>query len=112
MEEVATMKSYLMSQASVLLASACAPSAMLPAAAPVAVLAAERAPAAWAPQTLTQAKSAQVLVPASAVVLVPASAVVLVPGSAVEGINGFTDIDTAKRHALGGNGVPPRGRPV
>ena len=90
------MTSYTMTRPSVLLTSACAPSAMSPATAPVALLAAERAPISRVHQAPSQAELALALVLASG----------------INGTNGFTDVDAAKRYTVGGSGVPPRGRPV
>ena len=93
------MKSYTMTRPSVLLTSACAPSAMSPADASVALLVAERAPISWAHQALTQAELALALVLAGGI-------------NGTNGSNGSTDVDAVKRYTFGGSGVPPRGRPV
>lgn len=80
------------------LTSACVPSALK--ARPVAVMAAERAPVARVHQVQIQAELAQELL--------------LVNGTTgTTSTNGFMGIDVStKRYADGGNGVPPRGRPV
>ncbi|MGX6602316.1 hypothetical protein ACWKSP_09315 [Micromonosporaceae bacterium Da 78-11] len=90
------MKSSTMTRPSVLLTSACAPSAMLSAAAPVALLATERAPISRVHQILTQAELAMALVLAGG----------------INGTTAFKGVDTAKRYTASGSGVPPRGRPV
>jgi len=100
------MELYTMTRPSMPLTLACAPSAWLPtsaavavaaSAAPVAVLAAERAPVSRVHQAQVQAELAQVLLP-------------------IDGINGTTGFKginvSAKRYTDGGSGVPPRGRPV
>ena len=98
LEEVALMEIYTIERPSMLLASACAPSASwLPAAAPAAVLAAERAPSSQVHQVRTQAELAQVLVGTD--------------GS--YGITGFVGSNgVSKPMTDGASGVPPRGRPV
>jgi hypothetical protein len=98
MEEVATMKLYIMKRPSLLLAAACAPSAsVLPSTAPLAVLAAERTPAPQVHQVRTQAELALALE--------------LTDGS--YGTTGFVGSNgIAKRMTDGASGVPPRGRPV
>ncbi len=93
------MEIYTMNRPSVLLTSACAPSAMWPATAPVALLAAERAPISRVHQAPIQAELNLALVLASGI-------------NGTKGTTGFTDVDAAKRYAVGGSGVPPRGRPV
>jgi len=96
------MEIYTMQRPSMLLAVACAPSvSWLPESAPVAILAAERAPASRVHQVQIQAELAPVLVG--------------IDGS--YGITGFVGsnvaTDSAKeRMTDGANGVPPRGRPV
>jgi hypothetical protein len=118
LEEVATMEIYTMTQRpSMPLTRACAPSAApvaewkaalltAPVAAPVAVLAAERAPVSRVHQVQVQAELAQALT---------------LPGinggsgskSSISSTTGFKGIDVSvKRYADGGSGVPPRGRPV
>jgi hypothetical protein len=78
-----------------------------PAARPVAVLAAERAPAWGAHQVQIQAVH-QVQVQAEL-----AQALMRVDGTNGNGTTGFGGIDVStKRYADGGSGVPPRGRPV
>ncbi|GIM92636.1 hypothetical protein Ato02nite_044290 [Paractinoplanes toevensis] len=129
MEEVAEMEIYTMTQPSLPLTRACAPSALLPTAAasvaamsappvapvalvaerawipaeivrPMAILAAERAPVSRVHQVQAQAELAQVLT--------------LTDG--INGTNGTTGFKgssvSMKRYADGGSGVPPRGRPV
>jgi hypothetical protein len=98
MEEVAPVKlNYTIERSSLLLAAACAPSAVLPVSAPVALLVAERAPAAQPHQVQIQAE------------------LVRTPGGvdASNGTTGFVGSNgIAKRMADGASGVPPRGRPV
>jgi hypothetical protein len=99
MEEVAPVKlNYTIERPSTLLPAACAPSASwLPESAPVAVLAAERAPASQAHQVQIQAELVRTLAD--------------VDGS--YGTTGFVGSNgIAKRMADGASGVPPRGRPV
>jgi hypothetical protein len=97
MEEVADMELYTMTRLSMPLTPACAPSALLPLSAPVAVLAAERAPVSLVHQVPVQAELAQAL---------PSI-------DEINGTTGFKGIDVStKRYADGGSGVPPRGRPV
>ena len=106
------MELYTMTRPSMPQTFACAPSAWLPmpaaaavavpaapisASAPVAVLAAERAPVSRVHQVRVQAELAQTLL--------------LIDG--INGTTGFNDINVSlKRYADGGSGVPPRGRPV
>ena len=121
------MKLYTMTRPAMPLSlAACAPSALTPADAalvvavptverallpvpavrPVAVLAAERAPA-WGAH--------QVQIHASRVQVQAELALALVLAGGVNGTNsttGFTGVDAAKRYTVGGSGVPPRGRPV
>jgi hypothetical protein len=117
MEEVALMESYTMTRPLMLPTAFCAPSVPQSAsAAPVAVLAAERAPA-WALATVTPAGLTAVeQAPISRVHQVQIQAELaelLVFPSAINGTTGFKGSDVAtKRYADGGNGVPPRGRPV
>ncbi|MET3428876.1 hypothetical protein BJ973_008088 [Actinoplanes tereljensis] len=124
------MEIYTMTQKSLPLTRACAPSALLPISAasvaamsaspvapvapaaerawvpaetvrPMAILAAERAPVSRVHQVQVQAELAQVL-------------------TLTDGINGSNGTTTGfkgsnvskKRYADGGSGVPPRGRPV
>jgi hypothetical protein len=100
-EEVATMESITIQRPSLLLA-ACAPSASwLSKSAPVAILAAERAPASQVHQVQIQAELAAALVGTD--------------GS--YGTTGFVGNDgmsgiANKRVTDGASGVPPRGRPV
>ena len=100
MEEVAPVKLYYtIERPSTLLAAACAPSASwLPESAPVALLAAERAPVSQAHQVQIQAELVRTLVD--------------VDGS--YGSTGFVGSnDTSKKRLTdGASGVPPRGRPV
>jgi hypothetical protein len=97
MEEVAPVKFYTIERPSMLLAAACAPSAMLPESAPVALLVAERAPASQAHQVQIQAELVRTLVD--------------VDGS--YGTTGFVGSNgISKRLTDGASGVPPRGRPV
>jgi hypothetical protein len=97
LEEVALMEIYTIERPSLLLSAVCAPSASwLPSAAPVAVLAAERAPSSQVHQVRTQAELAQVLVGTD--------------GS--YGTTGFVGSNDAKPMTDGASGVPPRGRPV
>ncbi len=100
MEEVAPMKlNYTIERPSTLLAAVCAPSASwLPESAPVALLAAERAPISQAHQVQIQAELVRTLAD--------------VDGS--NGTTGFVGSNgvVAKRMADGASGVPPRGRPV
>jgi hypothetical protein len=130
MEEVAEMEINMMTSLSMPLNRACAPTALLPIAAPsraavsaspvapvvpaaerawvpaetvrpMAILAAERAPVSRVHQVQVQAELAQAL-------------------TLADGINGTTGTTTGfkgskvttKRYADGGSGVPPRGRPV
>jgi hypothetical protein len=96
MEEVAPVKlNYTIERPSTLLSAVCAPSASwLPESAPVALLAAERAPASQAHQVQIQAELVRTLAD--------------VDGS--YGSTGFVGSNgSAKR---GASGVPPRGRPV
>ncbi|NMO50508.1 hypothetical protein HH310_04780 [Actinoplanes sp. TBRC 11911] len=80
------------------LTSACAPSALKDR--PVAVMAAERAPVSRVHQVQIQAELAQELLLVSA-------------RNGNTSTTGFKGIDVStKRYADGGNGVPPRGRPV
>ncbi|SNY06487.1 hypothetical protein [Paractinoplanes atraurantiacus] len=83
-----------MTRPSMPLTLACAPSALQPAA-PVAVLAAERAPVSLVHQVSARAE---------------------LGGAAVriEGTTGFkgSNVSISKRYTDGGSGVPPRGRPV
>jgi hypothetical protein len=99
--EVAPVKlNYTIERPSTLLA-ACAPSvSLLPESAPVAILAAERAPASQAHQVQIQAELVRVLVAAD--------------GSyGISGFVGSNGSDSAmKRRTSGTSGVPPRGRPV
>jgi hypothetical protein len=99
MEEVATMESYTMTRPSVLLTSACAPSAVWPVTASVALLAAERAPISRVHQAPIQAELALALMLAGEI-------------NGTNGTTGFKGVDAAKRYTFGGSGVPPRGRPV
>ena len=120
MEEVATMEIYTMTRPSMPLTLACAPSALTlaPAAAPVAVLAVERARV--SAEALRQvAVLAAERAPASRVHQVQVQAELAQALTFLDGINGttgntgFKDINvSAKRYADGGSGVPPRGRPV
>ena len=90
------MEIYTIERPSLLL-PACAPSASwLPSTAPVAVLAAKRAPSSQVHQVRTQAELAQVLVGTD--------------GS--YGSTGFVGSNVAKPMTDGASGVPPRGRPV
>jgi len=99
MEEVAPVKLYYtIERPSTLLAAACAPSAsLLPASAPVVVLAAEWAPVSQAHQVQIQAELVRTL-------------------ADVDGSNGTTGFvggnGISKRMTDGASGVPPRGRPV
>jgi hypothetical protein len=98
MEEVATMENNTVQRPSLLLAAACAPSALVPSAAPVVVLAAERAPVSQVHQAWPQAELGLSL-------------------SSVNGIYGTTGFVgsngiSVKRMTDGASGVPPRGRPV
>src|SRR3954452_24651646 len=99
MEEVARAKiNYTIKRPSTLLAAAWAPSAsLLPVSAPVAVLAAERAPVSQAHQVRIQAELVRTL-------------------ADVDGSNGTTGFvgsnGISKRMTDGASGVPPRGRPV
>jgi hypothetical protein len=95
------MEIYTMQRPSLLLAAVCAPSASwLPESAPVALLAAERAPISQAHQVQIQAELVRTL-------------------ADVDGSNGTTgfvgsngiSVDS-KRMTDGASGVPPRGRPV
>jgi hypothetical protein len=102
LEEVATMEIYTMQRPSLLLAAVCAPSASwLSESAPVAILAAERAPASQVHQVQIQAELA--------------AALVHTDGSygttGFVGSNGVSEI-ASKRMTDGASGVPPRGRPV
>jgi hypothetical protein len=92
------MEIYMIERPSMPLAAACAPSASwLPSTAPVAVLAAERAPASQVHQVRTQAELAQVLVGTD--------------GS--YGSTGFVGSNgLSVKRTDGASGVPPRGRPV
>jgi hypothetical protein len=99
MEEVAPVKlNYTIERPSTLLAAVCAPSASwLPESAPVAILAAERAPVSQAHQVQIQAELVRTL-------------------AGVGGSNGTTGFvgsnGVAKQMVDGASGVPPRGRPV
>ena len=99
MEEVAPVKlNYDAIERPSMLPAACAPSAVwLPESAPVAILAAERAPVSQAHQVQIQAELVRTLVD-------------------VDGSNGTTGFvgsnGVAKRMTAGASGVPPRGRPV
>ena len=89
---------YTIERPSTLLAAVCAPSASwLPESAPVALLAAERAPVSQAHQVQIQAELVRTLVH-------------------VDGSNGTTGFvgsnGISKRMTDGASGVPPRGRPV
>ena len=97
MEEVATMKLYTTQRPSRLLAASCAPSvSVLPVSAPVAILAAERAPVSQAHQVRNQAE------------LALAGRVY-----AINGTTGFVGANgTVKPMTDNASGVPPRGRPV
>jgi hypothetical protein len=102
MEEVATMEINTIQRPSLPLAAVCAPSvSWLPESAPVAILAAERAPASQVHQVQLQAELA--------------AALVRTDGSygttGFVGSNGSADIAN-KRMTDGASGVPPRGRPV
>ena len=94
------MELYTMTRPSMPLTLACAPSVLLPLSAPVAVMAAERAPVSRVHQAQVQAELAQALL--------------LIDGiNGTTGTTGFKGIDVStKRYADGGSGVPPRGRPV
>jgi hypothetical protein len=101
LEEVATMEIYTMQRPSLLLAAVCAPSASwLSESAPVAILAAERAPASQVHQVQIQAELA--------------AALVHTDGSygttGFVGSNGTAIVNKPKTD--GASGVPPRGRPV
>jgi hypothetical protein len=100
MEEVATMKlnHYASERPSTLLSAACAPSAAwLPESAPVAILAAERAPVSQAHQVQIQAELVRTVVGVDA----------------SYGTTGFVGSNgISKRMTDGASGVPPRGRPV
>ena len=110
------MEIYTMTTPSMSLPRACAPSALSPmapvavaaerawipaeAVRPVAVLAAERAPASRVHQAQVQAELAQALPLFDGI-------------SSTTSTTGFEDINvSAKRYTDGGSGVPPRGRPV
>ena len=95
------MKSYTMTRPSVLLTSACAPSAAWPATAPVALLAAERAPISRVHQAPIQAELALALVGTGG----------SYGTTGFVGSNGVSDLAN-KRMTDGASGVPPRGRPV
>jgi len=107
MEEVADMELYTMTRPSMPLTPACAQSALWPTPAaapavllaPVAVLAAERAPVSRVHQVQVQAELVQALL--------------IDEITGTNGTTGFKGIDVStKRYADGGSGVPPRGRPV
>jgi hypothetical protein len=104
------MEIYTMTRPSMPLTRACAPSALLPtlAAASVAVLAAERAPAQWVHQVQIQAELAQALTLPSGINGTSGS----ISTTSTTSTNGFKGVDVSKRYADGGSGVPPRGRPV
>ena len=89
---------YTIERPSTLLSAVCAPSASwLPESAPVALLAAERAPASQAHQVQIQAELGRTLAD--------------VDGS--YGTTGFVGSNgISKRMTDGASGVPPRGRPV
>ncbi len=91
---------YTIERPSTLLAAVCAPSASwLPESAPVALLAAERAPISQAHQVQIQAELVRILVS--------------VDGSyGTTGFVGSNGISMKRRLTDGANGVPPRGRPV
>ncbi len=96
---------YTIERPTTLPAGACAPTvsvsaflAALPTSAPVAVLAAERAPASRAHQVQIQAELVRTLVGGS---------------YSTTGFTGGNGTDPSmKRRVDGGSGVPPRGRPV
>jgi len=105
------MELYTMTRPSMPLTPACAPSALRPTpaaapvvlSAPVAVMAAERAPVSWVHQVQVQAELAQALLRIDGTL----------PVSKINSTTGFKGIDVStKRYADGGSGVPPRGRPV
>ena len=100
MEEVALMKlNYTIERPSTLLSAVCAPSAVLPVHAPVALLVAERAAASQAHQVQIQAELVRTLAD--------------VDGSYEStGFVGSNDTSASKRMTVGGSGAPPRGRPV
>ncbi|AEV88490.1 hypothetical protein ACWT_7480 [Actinoplanes sp. SE50] len=91
---------------SMLPSAVCAPSALLPVAAPSALLAAERVLAPQAHQVFSQS---QAELGKWAVERVLASGVKGSTG--INGTTGFKGNDSVKRYT-DGNGVPPRGRPV
>ncbi|AGL20774.1 hypothetical protein [Actinoplanes sp. N902-109] len=92
---------HMIERPSMLLAAACAPSAVvLPVSAPVALLAGERAQLSQAHQTQIQAELVRTLVAVDG-------------GYGTSGFVGSNGTDSAmKRRTSGGSGVPPRGRPV
>ena len=92
------MEIYTVERPSLLLAAACAPSALVPSTAPVAVLAAERAPVSQVHQVWTQAELGRSLISADG----------------TYGTTGFVGSNgiSVKRMTDGASGVPPRGRPV
>ncbi|GIM78908.1 hypothetical protein Aco04nite_62880 [Winogradskya consettensis] len=113
MEEVAMMRlNYTIERPSTLPAAFCTPSAswlpmtalalesaLVVESAPVAILAAERAPVSQAHQVQVQAELAQVLVS--------------VDGSyETSGFTGGNGTDIPMKRRNGASGVPPRGRPV
>ena len=88
---------YTIERPSTLLAAVCAPSASwLPESAPVALLAAERAPVSQAHQVQIQAELARTLV----------------LGDSGNGTTGFVGSNGISNKTDGVSGVPPRGRPV
>lgn len=99
MEEVAPVKlNYTIERPSTLLAAVCAPSASwLPESAPVAVLAAERAPVSQVHQVQIQAELVRTLATVGE----------------SNGTTGFVGSNGTSKHMTdGASGVPPRGRPV
>jgi len=102
LEEVATMEIYTMQRPSLLLAAVCAPSASwLSESAPVAILAAERAPASQVHQVQIQAELTDALVRTDG----------SYGTTGFVGSNGSAPIGN-KPKTDGASGVPPRGRPV
>jgi hypothetical protein len=123
MEEVAEMEIYMMTNPSMPLTLACAPTALplahvaapvaavpaerhapisAPAGAPVALPTAERAPVSRVHQVQFQAELAGVLLLSDGI-----------NGTTGNSTTGFKGSDVStKRYADGGSGVPPRGRPV
>ena len=97
---------YTIQRPSLLPTSACAPSISLPEYAPVALLAAEWAPASRVHQVQIQAELVAALVGTNG-----SAGTQGTNGTAFGGGNGMSDL-AEKRAKVSASGVPPRGRPV